>query len=93
MSRHIAVETSGRCEMICTADQSEIRQSLESPVNGRAREARDSLLHLNKNLFDSRMIIALEQGRVNYPPLDGDGHSLAPARSRESHIIRVLFLG
>ncbi len=79
--------------MIGTSDQSEIRQSLESPVYGRARDARNSLLHLSKNLFDSRMIIALEQSRVNYPPLDGDGHSLAPARSLESLIIRVLFLG
>lgn len=92
MSRHIAVEANGRCKMIGTADQSEVCQSLESPVHGRARDARDSLLHLSKNLFDSRMIIALEQGRVNYPPLDCDGYSFAPARSRESLIIRVLFL-
>jgi len=93
MSLHIAVEASGRCKMIGPADQSEVCQSIESPVHGRARDARDSLLHLSKNLFDSRMIIALEQGRVNYPSLDCDGYSLAAARSRESFIIRVLFLG
>jgi len=41
MSLHIAVEASGRCKMIGTAGQSEIRQSLESPVHGRSRDARD----------------------------------------------------
>ena len=90
MSLHVAVEASRRCKMMDTTDYSEFCQSLESPVHGCSRDARNSLLHLSENLIDSRMIIALEQSRVNYAPLHRDGHSFAPARSLETLIIRIL---
>ena len=84
MPLHVAVEASGRGEMVRAPCQPEIGEGFQSAVNRRPGNSGKALLYDPVHLVHGRVVGALNQRLENDAALHGSGNPVSPARRFES---------